>query len=153
MQLSKGFDYAVRSLVFLAGLPEGKPAELKAISERQGVPVSYLAKVMRSLVRSGIVASTLGRDGGYALRRRPESVTLLEVYEAIEGRMRLVECLEGDGGCMFIRDCAQASVWRKLKSTVEGVLTETTLKDLLPVPAGGEGQGGAKEKKYAGAGA
>jgi Rrf2 family transcriptional regulator, iron-sulfur cluster assembly transcription factor len=153
MQLSKGFDYAVRSLVFLALSPEGKPAELKAISETQGVPVSYLAKVMRSLVRSGIVASTLGRDGGYTLRRRPESITLLEVYVAIEGRMRLVECLEGDGGCMFIQDCTQASVWRRLESTVEGFLTETTLRDLLPAPSSGGGLGSAKERKYAGAGA
>jgi Rrf2 family protein len=153
MQLSKGFDYAVRSLVFLALSPDGRPAELKAISEAQNVPVSYLAKLMRSLVRNGIVASTLGREGGYTLRRRPETITLLEVYEAIEGRMRLVECMEGDGSCSLSRDCLQASVWRRLKSTVEGVLGETTLKDLLPAPQGAGALDHAKERKYAGAGA
>lgn len=153
MQLSKGFDYAVRSLVFLALSPKGRPAELKAISEAQGIPVSYLAKLMRSLVRSGIVASTLGRDGGYTLRRRPETVSLLEVYEAIEGRLRLVECLEGDGRCSFVRDCTQASVWKKLKITVEGFLGETTLKDLLPAPKGAGIHGKAKERMHARAGA
>lgn len=153
MQLSKGFDYAVRSLVFLALLPEGKTVELKAISESQGVPVSYLAKVMRSLVRGRLVASTLGRDGGYALRKPPEAITLLQVYEAIEGQMRLVECLEGDGGCAFIQGCTQASVWRKLTATVEGFFRDTTLKDLLPQPFENNPIPATKEKKYVRAGA
>jgi len=153
MQLSKGFDYAIRSLVYLALLPEGKTSELRTISESQGVPVSYLAKVMRSLVRSGVVASTLGREGGYALRRPPEAITLLQIYEAIEGQMRLVECLEGDGSCAFVQGCTQASVWRKLTTAVEGILKETTLKDLMPRPAETETAQAMKEKKYVRAGA
>ena len=153
MQLSKGFDYAIRSLVFLALLPEGKTAELKAISESQGVPVFYLAKVMRSLVRGRLVASTLGREGGYALRKPPDSITLLQIYEAIEGQIRLVDCLEGDGTCAFIRGCTQASVWRKLTATVEGFFKETTLKDLLPQPFEGNPVRTIKEKKYVRAGA
>jgi len=153
MQLSKGFDYAIRSLVFLALLPEGKTAELKAISESQGVPVSYLAKVMRSLVRGRLVASTLGREGGYALRKPPDTITLLQVYEAIEGQMRLVNCLEEDGACAFMQGCTQASVWRRLTATVEGFFRETTLKDLLPQPFELDPVNATKEKKYVRAGA
>ena len=132
MQLSKGFDYAVRSLVFLAMMPPGTSAELKAISASQNVPVSYLAKVMRNLVRGGLVSSTLGREGGYALRRPPEEITLLQVYQVMEGEMKLVECMEDERNCSFYSGCAQASVWRRLKETVEQIFRETTLKDLLP---------------------
>ena len=83
MQLSKTFDYAIRSLVHLATLSPAQAADLRAISVTQGVPVSYLAKVMRSLVRGGLVTSTLGRDGGYALRKDPAQITLLQIYEVM----------------------------------------------------------------------
>ena len=130
MQLSKGFDYAVRSLVFLARLPEGEPADLRAISLSQGVPHSYLAKVMRSLVRRGLVVSTLGREGGYRLRRPPREITLLEVFTAMEGELRLVECMDGKT-CAFLGGCAQAEVWHRLRHAVETIFRETTLWDLL----------------------
>lgn len=130
MQLSKGFDYAVRSLVHLARLPEGGTADLRAISLSQGVPHSYLAKVMRSLVRRGLVVSTLGREGGYRLRRPAGEISLLEVFHAMEGELRLVECMDGKT-CAFLGGCAQAEVWQRLRQAVEKIFRETTLSDLL----------------------
>lgn len=154
MQLSKTFDYAIRSLVHLALLPPGQGADLRAISVSQGVPVSYLAKVMRNLVRGGLVNSTLGRDGGYALRKPPEQITLLQVYEVMEGELRLVECMDSERNCTLSRGCTQASVWRKLTQAVEGIFRETTLADLLPkLPAGEPLANHSKEKGYARAGA
>ncbi len=157
MQLSKGFDYAIRSLVYLALLPKGTSAELRSISETQVIPGSYLAKVMRNLVRGGLVSSTLGRDGGYALRRRPPEITLMQVYEIMEGEMKLVECMEDENSCVFSRGCTQAPVWRRLRETVERIFMETTLQDLLPAPAQQEQEEKTskdlKEKKYARAGA
>lgn len=154
MQLSKGFDYAVRSLVFLAHLPEGGTADLRAISLSQGVPHSYLAKVMRSLVRRGLVVSTLGREGGYRLRRPPREITLLEVFTAMEGELALVECMEGKS-CAFVGGCAQAEVWSRLRHAVETIFRETTLGDLLR--DGRKDHPGAdlakKEKRYARSGA
>ena len=138
MQLSKGFDYAVRSLIYLASQPKEGAAELRSIAESARVPVSYLAKVMRSLVRGGLVASTLGRDGGYALRRSPRDVTLLMVYRAIEGEIRLVDCMDQAESCVLYQGCRQMAFWKKLKGAVEGVLSETTLSDLMASAPGFE---------------
>jgi len=154
MQLSKSFDYAIRSLVHLAMLPPGKGADLRAISLSQNVPMSYLAKVMRHLVRGGVVSSTLGRDGGYSLRRAPDQVTLLQVYEIMEGELRLVECMQSDGSCAFFSGCTQATVWIRLRAAVEGIFRETTLADLLPKGGDGPVQTNInKEGGYARAGA
>lgn len=153
MQLSKGFDYAVRSMVHLAMLPKGYAAELKTIAEAQHIPVSYLAKVMRNLVRGGLVTSTLGRDGGYSLRRSPADITLLQIYGIIEGEMRLMECMDNDKNCFLFEGCGQARVWRRLRETVESIFSETTLLDLLPSPAKSKLAKPMKEKKYARAGA
>jgi Rrf2 family protein len=155
MQLSKGFDYAVRSLVHLGQLPEGATAELRAISVSQRVPLSYLAKVMRNLVRAGLVTSTLGRDGGYRLRLAPGEITLMMVYEAMEGRMRLVACMDGAKDCAFFSRCAQAAVWTRLRKAVEDIFLETTLHDLItdPPPVTAPDPISSKEGRYARAGA
>lgn len=155
MQLSKTFDYAIRSLVHLATLPQGDAADLRAISLRQNVPVSYLAKVMRSLVRGGLVTSTLGRDGGYCLRRSPAEISLLQVYEVMEGQLRLVECMDSDKNCVFSNGCTQANIWKRLTEAVEGIFRETTLADLLPKSPQGASSVPVtiKEKGYARAGA
>ncbi len=153
MQLSKTFDYAIRSLVYLAKLPEGQAAELRAISLSQSVPMSYLAKVMRHLVRGGLVTSILGRDGGYSLRKKPRDITLLQVYEIMEGELRFVECMENDRNCSLFNGCTQATVWRRLRQAVEGIFRETTLEDLLPKNAGESVPTPIKESGYARAGA
>jgi Rrf2 family protein len=153
MQLSKGFDYAVRSLVHLAVLPAGKAADLRTIAEAQHIPVSYLAKVMRNLVRGGLVTSTLGRDGGYSLRKQPSDITLLQIYGIIEGEMRLMECMDNDKNCFLFEGCGQARVWRRLRETVESIFSETTLLDLLPTPMRNKVAKPIKERKYARAGA
>lgn len=155
MQLSKTFDYAVRSLVHLALMPEGQTADLRAISLSQNIPVSYLAKVMRHLVRGGLVSSMLGRDGGYSLRRPADQITLLQVYLVMEGELRLVECMDNGRSCVMSTDCAQAGVWKRLKDAVEGIFQETTLADLLPKRnvTGGAPVTINKEKGYARAGA
>ena len=135
MQLSKTFDYAIRSMVHLASARDGHGADLKAISVAQNVPVSYLAKVMRTLVRGGLVTSTLGREGGYSLRKAPSEITLLQIYLVMEGELRLVECMDSHRNCALSNGCTQAGVWKRLTEAVEGIFRETTLADLL-APAG-----------------
>ena len=149
MQLSKGFDYAIRSLVYLSKMPKGESSELKAIADSCGIPVSYLAKVMRNLVRGGLVTSTLGRDGGYVLRKQPGDISLLMVYKTIEGELRLIECMDDESGCSLSNSCRQIGVWKRLKDAVEGVLLETNLGDLVGEPEVPD----AKEEKNAGTGA
>jgi len=134
VQLSKGFDYAVRCMVHLALQPENQGSDLKAISAAQSVPPSYLAKIMRSLVRGGLVTSTLGRGGGYVLRRDPSEITLLQIYELMEGEINFMNCMHNEKSCSLSSLCPQRPVWGRLQSAVVGVFQETTLQDLVPRP-------------------
>jgi Rrf2 family protein len=103
------------------------------------------------------VSSTLGRDGGYALRKRPAEITLMQIYEIMEGEMILVECMDDENSCVFFGGCPQASVWKRLRETVEHIFVETSLQDLLPAPAqinkDDRSSKNLKEKSYARAGA
>jgi Rrf2 family protein len=121
-------------MVHLALQPGNLGADLKAISAAQSVPPSYLAKIMRSLVRGGLVTSTLGRGGGYVLRKDPSEVTLLQIYELMEGEINFMNCMHNEKSCSLSSLCPQRPVWGRLQNAVEGVFKETTLQDLVPRP-------------------
>jgi Rrf2 family protein len=78
------------------------------------MPERFLLQILRNLVTHGILRSTRGVDGGYALTRRPEDISLLDVIEAIEGPM--------DVGDEPTGDCLPEESQQKLR----GALTEIT---------------------------
>ena len=130
MQVSRTLDYAVRSLTYLSKDPIGR-FSIKEISQNQHIPLNYLAKIMRKLVNRGIVQSMVGPDGGYVLRKSPGEITLREVYEAIEGDFRMIDCMEKDSICILYENCPQLPVWDKLQISMIKILESTTLEDML----------------------
>lgn len=130
MQVTKTLDYAVRSLTYMGHRPVVKHS-MKEISEHQHIPLSYLAKIMRRLVKKGIIRSMVGPDGGYALRRSPGEINLRDVYEAIEGEIRMVDCMEKDSICVLYETCPQLPVWDRIQVSMIKILEDTTLEDLI----------------------
>lgn len=130
MQVSKTLDYAVRSLTYLGKDPVER-ISIKEISQNQHIPLNYLAKIMRKLVNKGIVRSMVGPEGGYVLRKSPREITLREVYEAIEGEFRMIDCMEKDSICVLYENCPQLPVWDKLQISMIKILESTTLEDML----------------------
>ena len=132
MQVSKTLDYAVRSLIYMCNKP-GIRHSMKEISENQRIPLSYLAKIMRKLVKKGVVRSSVGPEGGYMLRRSPNRINLRDIYEAIEGEIRMVDCMNGENVCVFFDGCTQLPVWDKVQNSMIEILEGTTLQDMLPL--------------------
>lgn len=96
------------------------------------VSVPYLAKIMRNLVRSGIVHSDPGARGGYRLLRGPEEITLREIYEVMEGGFHTVECLLNPRICELVPTCTQLPLWQHLEREMQKILGEKSLKDCMP---------------------
>ena len=130
MQVTKTLDYAVRSLTYMGHEPVGKHS-MKEISQEQHIPLSYLAKIMRRLVKKGLVRSTVGPDGGYTLRKLPNEINLRDVYEAIEGEIRMIDCMENDNVCFLHETCPQLPVWDRIQLSMIKILEDTTLEDML----------------------
>lgn len=132
MIISKTLDYAVRTLVYLGRQPAGKSVYMKEIARVQHIPMSYLAKVLRHLVRAGIVSSEPGPNGGYSLIKSPEKVNLRHVYEAVEGRIRMVDCFDNPSStCVFVSCCGQADIWHEVQNKFVKMLEEITLQDII----------------------
>lgn len=94
-------EYALHVLTQLARFEPEKPPSAGALAQFQGIPAAYLAKVMTSLQKAGLVAAAEGKGGGYCLARGADSITFLDVTDAVEGRKRLFECTEVRRRCVL----------------------------------------------------
>ena len=81
-RLSKGAEYAIRALVYIAGKKNADVAYVEEIAVARGIPRAYLSKLLQNLARKGLLKSYRGQEGGFALARQARDITLLEIYEA-----------------------------------------------------------------------
>ncbi|MCM1579697.1 MAG: Rrf2 family transcriptional regulator [Ruminococcus sp.] len=131
MCLTLESDYAVRIIGCLAS--EGKRIDAKNISERTGVSLRFSLKILRKLVSGELVRSYKGMQGGYELARTPDSITLLDVIECIEGEYYLNRCHEDDFICT--RDakncCAYQNVYSEINKAVTDKLKSYNFAELI----------------------
>jgi len=135
MQLSKAAEYAVRGAIVLADRYGQGPVPLVEICRVRGLSKSfaYMTKIFRILARRGVVRAIRGKNGGYTLARPPAKTTLLEVIEAIEGRLALNLCQHTPPQC-HEPNCPVRPVWTQLQEQVRSVLGSKTLAQLTHRP-------------------
>jgi Rrf2 family protein len=85
MKLSRTVAYAVQATLQLAQSDSGAPVPCSLLAAEGHMPERFLLQILRHLVTHGILHSTRGVDGGYALERQPEEISLLDLIEAIDG--------------------------------------------------------------------
>jgi Rrf2 family protein len=136
--LSQTVEYALRAMSHLAPLG-GESATSEAIARATHVPHGYLTKVMRDLVRAGLVRSSRGPHGGFALSSEPGDITILDVVNAVDPIQRILACPLGNPAhvalCPLHRciDDAAADLERGFgKVTLESVLTSARKAGVCP---------------------
>jgi Rrf2 family protein len=130
MQLTRAADYAVRVMIHMAGLPPGTRASRSELAEAVECPEQFLSKVLQSLTRGGLVVSHRGNTGGFELPADRRAATLLEVVEALEGRIRLNLCLTSEHACTRQAWCPAHDVWAEAQESLISVLQKATISDL-----------------------
>lgn len=135
LQVSRKVDYALRAMIHLAGLPEGTREPLHEVAAKTGVPKDFLAKIVKLLVDAGLVSALRGPNGGNAIARAPETISFLEVIEAVEGPIQLNVCLDETHTCTVAASCTMQAVWRKGQERMLDVYRTTMLAELVPTPA------------------
>ena len=130
MQLTREADYGIRSVLFLARQPYKKVSFVTEISEDYKIPRSFLAKILQKLVKGKIVRSYRGVKGGFSLARQARDITVLDVLEAIEGKVALNVCIADKKQCEFNRHCPIHSVWAIAQTKVVEVLKKANFEDL-----------------------
>ncbi len=86
MKLKNSVEQAICLLIMIAHSDEKTPLKSYDISKSLGVSDSYLKKIIRQLVVAGLITSEAGKKGGVSLKKSPDKITLLDIFEAIEGK-------------------------------------------------------------------
>ncbi len=135
LQLTRGGEYAIRAMTYLAHRPVGEISSLRDVGAEQDIPESFLAKIFQRLVHAGLVASQRGAHGGFSLARPPAAITVREVVEAVDGPIALNGCVLWPEDCRRSGDCRMHEVWLLAQERMMDVLEEVTLAELAPAPS------------------
>lgn len=126
-QFSEAVSLALHSMVLLS--KSRTPLTVKEMAEKTGASFHHLAKVFQRLRKAQLVVSTRGSRGGFTLSRPPERITLLEVYEAIEGPVLERICLLGEQECPF-GECIFGGLLGEFAHRFREYLTSHTLESV-----------------------
>ncbi|MBP2302089.1 RrF2 family transcriptional regulator [Azospirillum picis] len=132
-------EYGLHTVLWLLAEHPKRPSS-RELAEMQGIPAAMLSKIMPKLERAGIVSSSDGISGGYALAKPPAQVTVLDVVDAIEGGRKLFDCKEVRRGCILFGGsppawaasgvCRIHAVMIRAEKQMRSELSRTTLADL-----------------------
>ena len=134
MKVSSKAHYGLRMMTEFAKAYGKGPMSLTEVSRTEHLPLSYLEQLAGQLRRGGLVESTRGVRGGYRLTRHPGSISVLDVVRVVEGEVAPVECVAHDyvpGSCIREGECASQPLWQRLKRSIDAVLSQTTLEELV----------------------
>ena len=135
LRVSRKIDYGLRAMIYLASIPADQVVPFREIARQMMVPEDFLAKILKTLVDQGLVRSTRGPHGGYALARSPSEVSFLDVIEAVEGPIAVNVCLDGDEACGHSPCCTMTAVWKLGQERMLDVYRQARLSDLAFKPA------------------
>jgi len=128
MKISQASAYALHALMYMARHMTQLPVTSKAIARAEGMPEGYLAKILQQLAKAGFVRSVKGRERGYVFARPPEEISLLELFETLEGEPLFDDCPLRHCACGGTsRNCHIFSQWLTATRRVKDLLDETTI--------------------------
>jgi FeS assembly SUF system regulator len=129
LRMSKLTDYGTMVLAQLAASGQGwTTAHEVAVATHLGQPT--VSKLLKSLARAGLVTSTRGAQGGYALARPARAISAAEILDALEGPVAITECSSSRGCCDLESFCRVGSAWQRINHSIRRALEDVTLADL-----------------------
>jgi len=138
MRLSRRSEYGLRALTDLVRHTGDGPIALATLAERVRLPVKFLEQIMASLKHAGIVRTTLGAHGGYAMAVDPATVSLGRIVRLLDGALAPVGCVSlryyTPCSCPDEATCALRDTMIDVRDAILGILDQQTLADLAARP-------------------
>ena len=134
MRLSRRSEYGLRALVDLVRNDGGGPVALAVLAQRNALPTKFLEQIMATLKRGGIVRTTLGAHGGYAIAADPDTVTIGRVLRLLDGALAPVSCVSlryyERCSCPDEATCPLRDVMLDVRDAMLEILDKETLTEL-----------------------
>jgi len=130
LKLSKKADYGLIAVKYLAEIGPKGASSAKEIAAAYGMPTELLAKILQKLAKSGLLASQLGTNGGYALARPASEISAFEVIRAIEGPLFITSCLTDRRECGQMTRCTVREPLQRVNETLVEALSAVKISSL-----------------------
>ena len=130
MKISSKGRYAVRVMAEL-GKHYDEVMSVSELSEKQGITIKYLEKVISLLVKAKLIISIRGANGGYKLTKKPAECTIADILTATGDMPELSPCVKNGKVCSRKKDCLSISCWDSLALLITNYLQSVTLEDLI----------------------
>lgn len=128
MLFSSASEYGIRTMLYLASQSQIRPTLIREIAQNLQIPFSFLAKIVQTLTRRGLLTSQKGPGGGVALARPAEEITLLQVLEAINGLDLTWRCVLGMPRCAESGlHCPLHEQWKIIRDGIVSMLNNQSI--------------------------
>ncbi|MDD4321236.1 MAG: Rrf2 family transcriptional regulator [Acidaminococcaceae bacterium] len=132
MRVSTKGRYALRVMLYLAEHYTFGYISVKDIAKEEDLSPKYVEQIMCKLTKASLIMAVRGAHGGYRLTNSPSHYSVGQIIKATESYTEFAPCANSDGGtCPRYKKCISADVWQLVQSTVEELLNNLTLTDLL----------------------
>ena len=129
---SKSCEYALQSVIYIAlHSKEGNSVGLKIISDQQEIPSHFLSKILQKLVKSDILISTKGPNGGFSLFRDVNDLRLIDIVEIIDGNKIFDRCGIGLKECSDSDPCPIHFEYKQVKKQIRDLFSDKSISDLI----------------------
>ncbi|MFA6091404.1 MAG: Rrf2 family transcriptional regulator [Elusimicrobiota bacterium] len=133
MRITSSVEYATRVMVRLSALPPDETATAENLSEAENIPRDYIDQLMLRLRRAGLVLSRRGAQGGYALAKPADKISVSMIVCAVEESVFDLICerfARGEKRCSRSAGCGIRPTWGRLAKTVETFLEGVSVAQL-----------------------
>lgn len=132
MVCSKSFGYALRGILYIALMNDQKPrVQVEEIAEKLSVPKHYLGKIMKQLVKEGMLTSTKGPYGGFSLNETTLSSPLINILKITDGFEPFNTCVLRLRKCSSSRPCPLHDQIEANRKEWLQIFSKTSIGDLL----------------------
>jgi Rrf2 family transcriptional regulator, iron-sulfur cluster assembly transcription factor len=146
-KISRRLDYAILAVTHLASRSREVPVSARALADSTRIPPAILANILKDLTRAGVVRSARGVHGGYELAVGADDLSIGGLVRALEGQVRLVECVSLPGAgqsptpCQIESNCRVKAPLRRVHERIQELLDGLTFDQLLSETFAGTGPG------------
>lgn len=131
MLFTRGADYALRGMVYLARQPNDKLVMASEIAAAEGIPEYFFSKIFQNMAKSGLINSFRGSNGGFALAKSPEKITIRDMIEALEGPLTVSKCATDPETCERSGLCPFHNYWQEAQDSLNSIFSKYTLADAV----------------------
>jgi Rrf2 family protein len=126
-RISRKLDYGIQLMVALAKESNNQPIPTAKLSEILEIPLPFLHQIGHSLMQAGLINASPGPKGGIKLSLAPEEICVLEIAEALEGKICLNNCLSDSDVCQKIEECTSQTMWATMQNQIISFLSDIKL--------------------------